>query len=99
MTRIPSFLAAAVAVAALATTTPAIAQQRQDGLVNVAIGDITTGDILSDITVNVGAGLNLAANVCGVSVGVLARQLGQSGVARCETAEQFVDITRLSGAF
>jgi hypothetical protein len=99
MKRFTSILAAAVAVTTLAATTPAIAQQDQAGLVNVAIGDISTGDILSDITVNVGVGLNVAANVCGVNVGVLARQLGQSGVAHCETDDQFVDITGLGAAF
>jgi hypothetical protein len=99
MTRCTSLLAAVAAVTTLAATTPALTQQRQGGLVNVAIGDISTGDILSDITVNVGVGLNVAANVCGVSVGVLASQLGQTGVARCETAEQFVDITSLGAAF
>ena len=99
MTRFTSVLAAVVATATLAASTPATAQHEQGGLVNVAIGDITTGDILSDITVNVGVGLNVAANVCGVNVGVLARQLGQSGVAHCETDEQFVDITGLGAAF
>jgi len=76
----------------------AAAQQSQSGLVNVQIGDIETGDILSDITVNVGAGLNLAANVCGVNVGVLARQLGQQGVAHCSTEDQTVTVRRLTGA-
>jgi molybdopterin-binding protein len=97
MTRIYAILAAAALTVTVATA-PALAQQSQRGLVNVQIGDITTGDVLSDLTVNVGAGLNLAANVCGVSVGVLATQLGQQGVARCETATQFVRITRLGGA-
>jgi hypothetical protein len=61
---------------------PAMAQQ--DGLVNVAIGDVT---ILEDVRVGVAAGI--AANVCGVRVGpvaILATQVDASGGQRtvCE---------------
>ena len=95
MKRLISMLAVTAALTTSLVTSPVSAQQTQSGLVNVQIGDITTGDILSDIDVNVGAGLNLAANVCGVSVGVLARQLGQQGVATCDNGAQEVTITRL----
>lgn len=55
---------------------PASAQQEQDGLVNVAIGDITIEDI------NVGVAALIAANVCDVQVGpvaVLGRAVDRSG--------------------
>lgn len=55
---------------------PAQAQQVQDGLVNVAIGDITIEDV------NVGVAANIAANVCGVKVGpvaVLGRAVDRTG--------------------
>lgn len=46
---------------------PANAQVEQDGLVNVAIGDITISDI------NIGVAANIAANVCGeLQVGPIA---------------------------
>ncbi len=51
--------------------------QTQDGLVNVAVGDVT---ILEDV--NVGVAAVLAANVCGVSVGpvaILGRAVDRSG--------------------
>ena len=53
------------------------AVQIQDGLVNVAIGDVT---ILEDV--NVGVAAQVAANVCGVKVGpvaVLGRAVDRSG--------------------
>jgi len=49
-----------------ATAGPASAQV-QDGLVNVAIGDIT---ILEDV--NIGVAAQVVANVCGVKVGPVA---------------------------
>jgi hypothetical protein len=66
-----------VAVAGFVSVVPAAsAQQEQDGLVNVAIGDITLEDI------NVGVAAAIAANVCGVKVGpvaVLGRAVDASG--------------------
>jgi hypothetical protein len=53
------------------------AAQQQDGLVNVAIGDIT---ILEDV--NVGVAAQVAANICGVAVGpvaVLGRAVDRGG--------------------
>jgi hypothetical protein len=61
----------------------------------VNVSDIELNEVISDINVGVGVGLNIAANICGVAVGVLASQLGQTGAAQCETAEQVVTITRL----
>ena len=52
--------------------------QQQDGLVNVAIGDVT---ILEDV--NIGVAAQVAANICGVKVGpvaVLGRAVDLSGV-------------------
>jgi hypothetical protein len=54
-----------------ALASPAEAQV-QDGLINVAIGDVT---ILEDV--NVGVAAQVAANVCGVKVGPVA-VLGQA---------------------
>ena len=51
---------------------PAAMAQNQDGLINVAIGDVT---ILQDV--NVGVAAQVAANVCGVKVGPVA-VLGQA---------------------
>jgi hypothetical protein len=59
---------------------PAAAQQEQeqDGLVNVAVGNISLEDV------NVGVAANLVATVCGIKVGpmaVLAVQVDRSGGA------------------
>ena len=72
---------------------PATAQVEQDGLVNVAIGDITIEDI------NVGVAAAVAANVCGVRVGpvaILATQVDRSGAQRtvCEIGDQDVVISQ-----
>jgi hypothetical protein len=79
-------------------TTPPAEAQTQTGLVNVAIGDITTGDILSNNRVAVGVAANIAANVCGVTaqVGVIAEQIARTGSFRCEneTTSRFVQVTR-----
>ena len=68
--------------------------QVQDGLVNVAIGDIT---ILEDVRVAVAA--QVAANVCGVKVGpvaVLGRAVDLSGTTRtvCTTNQGPVTISQ-----
>jgi hypothetical protein len=80
------------------TTAPPVDAQTQTGLVNVAIGDITTGDILSNNTVTVEVGANIAANVCGipVQVGVLALQLQNQGEFFCENKQtnRFARLTR-----
>jgi len=78
-------LAAASALVTGAAMPAHAAVQNQDGLVNVAIGDITLQDI------NVGVAAGVAATVCGVSVGpvaVLGRAVDRSGGTRtvCETA-------------
>jgi hypothetical protein len=49
----------------------------QDGLINVAVGDVT---ILEDV--NIGVAAQVAANICGVKVGpvaVLGRAVDRSG--------------------
>lgn len=50
-----------------AAVAPAQAQPIQDGLVNVAVGDVT---VLEDV--NFGVAAQVAANVCGVKVGPVA---------------------------
>jgi hypothetical protein len=82
----------------LATAVPPPAEAQQTGLVNVKVGDITTGDILSDNNVVVGVAANTAANVCGIQVqaGVLSALLNQQGYFRCENRQtlKFVQVTK-----
>jgi hypothetical protein len=64
-----------------------------DGLVNVAVGDITIED-----AVDVGVAAQIAANICGVKVGpvaVLGRAVDRTGDARtvCTTDQGPVRIT------
>jgi hypothetical protein len=82
----------ATALMAFSVTAPAGAQVEQDGLVNVAIGDI---NILNDA--NVGVAAQVAANVCGVKVGpvaVLGSAVDRSGDMRtvCTTNQGPVTI-------
>ena len=70
----------ATAVLAGGTLAGSASAQQQDGLVNVAIGDVT---ILEDV--NVGVAAQVAANICGVKVGpvaILATQVDVSGGMR-----------------
>jgi hypothetical protein len=73
----------------LAISYPVAAQVAiQDGLVNVAIGDVT---VLENVAVAVGA--NVAAQICGVKVGpivVLGRAVDRSGDTQtvCEVQRQ-----------
>ena len=84
------FLSSAAAIA-----TPAAAQQTQEGLVNVQIGDITTGNILSNNNVQVGAAVDVIAQVCNVSVtaAVLTDTLNKSGSYTCKGPTQFTRVT------
>jgi hypothetical protein len=72
---------------------PAAAQvQVQDGLVNLAVGDVT---ILEDVRVGIAA--LIAANICGVKVGpvaLLGTAVDRSGATRtvCETDQGPVKI-------
>jgi hypothetical protein len=86
----------AVVAFGAAVAPAAAANQAQQGLVNVAIGDITTGDILSNNTVNLAVAANIAATVCGVTVpvAVLAEQVFRTGGFTCEGATQFVEVTQ-----
>ena len=62
----------ATALLLVAVAVPVAAAQNQDGLVNVAIGDITIEDV------NVAVAAIIAANICGVNVGpvvVLAQEV------------------------
>jgi hypothetical protein len=80
----------------LATAVPPPAEAH--GLVNVKVGDIRTGDILSNNNVVVGVAANTAANVCGIQVqaGVLSALLNQQGYFRCENKQtlKFVQVTK-----
>ena len=76
---IVTLFAGAAMVTAVAAPASA-ANQAQDGLVNVAVGDITA---LNDV--NVGVAAQVAAQVCGLKVGpvaVLARAVDRSGQRR-----------------
>lgn len=77
-----------------ATAAPSQAQPQQDGLVNVAIGDIT---ILEDV--NIGVAAQVAANICGVKVGpvaVLGTAVDRSGATRtvCTTDQGDINLTQ-----
>jgi hypothetical protein len=80
------------------TATPPVGAQDQDGLVNVAIGDITTGDILSNNRVTVGVAANTAANVCGIQLqaAVLSALLNQQGSFKCSNSQtlKFAQVTK-----
>jgi hypothetical protein len=92
MFNIKRFAAATVVAGTFAmgipTATVEAQQNRQRGLVNVAvfevIDDVTV--VVEDVNVNVAVAANIAANVCGVTVpvAVLAEQvLGGSGEFTC----------------
>jgi len=72
-------MSAAAVLTASAAGPAAAATQTQDGLVNVAVGDVT---IARDV--NVAAVVDVVANVCGTNVGpvtVLAQQVDATGTA------------------
>jgi hypothetical protein len=54
-------------VLAVGIASPASAQTRQDGLVNVNVGDVT---ILEDV--NIAAAVDVVAQLCGIDLDVLA---------------------------
>ena len=87
--------AALLAAGTLVIGVPAAAQIAiQDGLVNVAVGDVT---ILEDV--NVGVAAQVAANVCGVKVGpvaLLGRAVDRSGATQtvCTTPQGPVTISQ-----
>ena len=79
---------------AVGVAAPTASAQDQDGLVNVAVGDV---NILNDADIGVAA--QVAANICGVKVGpvaVLATQVDRSGGSEtvCTIEEQDVEITQ-----
>jgi hypothetical protein len=87
-----SIVALLVAGALLLGLAGPAAAQRQAGLVNVNIGDITIEDV------NVGVAAQIAANVCGVAVGpvaILAEQVVRSGETRtvCQSDQGPVTIS------
>jgi hypothetical protein len=63
------------------------------GLVNVTITDVLSHNVVT-VKVPVNVALQLAANVCGVTVGVLVQDL-HTGSASCSTATQSIDITQV----
>lgn len=86
--------AAALSVSGVAMATPALAQVDQDGLVNVAVGDITITD-----AVDIGVAAQIAANICGVKVGpvaVLGTAVDRSGDTEtvCTTDQGDVTLTQ-----
>jgi hypothetical protein len=94
--RLKAMFAAIFTFALMATVAaaPAAAQAQQDGLVNVAIGDV---NVLNDA--NIGIAAQVAANVCGVKVGpvaVLGRAVDASGVTAtvCTTDQGPVTISQ-----
>jgi hypothetical protein len=86
----------AMLLGAVLSVGTAAAQQQQAGLVNVAVGDIKTGDIASNNKVVVDVAANVAATVCGTTVNaaVISEQLAKTGAFKCEGPTQFVRITQ-----
>ena len=89
-TALAGALLLSVGFAAPANAQPPI--QIQDGLVNVAIGDVT---ILEDV--NIGVAANVVAQVCGLKVGpvaVLGQAVDRSGDTEtvCTIGDQTVDL-------
>jgi hypothetical protein len=81
-------LAAGAAVVVGAAAPASASTQIQDGLVNVAVGDITVTD-----AVDVAAAAAVAANICGVEVGpvaILATEVDATGdtVTVCQNPDQ-----------
>ena len=77
------FLTGALAVGAVAPTASA-QPVITGGLVNITVVDVLNNNTVTlDRTVNVALALGIAANVCDVTVGVLARQL-HTGSATCQ---------------
>src|SRR5215212_3129449 len=62
-----TFAGAVVSIGAVATPANAAPNQQQDGLINVAVGDV---NLLNDV--NIGVAANVAATICGVKVGPVA---------------------------
>ena len=90
---IVSVFAAGIGVAG-ATAPSSAAMQNQDGLVNVAVGDVTITD-----AVDIGVAAQVAAQICGVKVGpvaVLGVAVDRSGDTRtvCETDQGDVTLTQ-----
>ncbi len=97
-----ALLVSCLVFAAVAGTARAQPQNVQDGLINVAVFDITVveGDVVLVLNrvvsdVNVGVAAQIAANVCGVNVGpiaVIGQAVDRSGTTRtaCETGQQVV---------
>ena len=84
-----TLFASAILLAGIAAPSASAANQNQNGLVNVAIGDITIEDV------NVGVAAQIAANVCGVDVGpvaVLGTAVDRSGETRtvCTVGDQTI---------
>lgn len=90
-TLVSLFAGAALVGSAAAPATAAT--QIQDGLVNVAVGDVTITD-----AVDIGVAAQVAANICGVKVGpvaVLGRAVDRTGDTRtvCTTDQGPVTLT------
>ena len=79
-----SVLASALLAAGVLAPTAAAQPIITGGLVNVTVVD-ALDVVITDVNVQVGAALALAANVCDVNVNVLATQL-RNGDATCENA-------------
>ena len=101
MTRTKRTLAALATTGTL-TLAPAVPAMASPvvtgGLVNVTVTNLLNNDtILSQNNVGVGVAAQIAANVCGVSVGVLASAVGQGAPVDCTnpTGDTGVTITQL----
>lgn len=93
-TAMASLFAGAIVLTGSAAPAAAATQTQGDGLVNVAVGDVTITD-----AVDIGVAAQIAANICGVKVGpvaVLGAAVDRSGTTRtvCETDQGPVTLTQ-----
>jgi hypothetical protein len=88
-----SLAAAALAVGVVAAPSAA-SPVITGGLVNVTITDVLNNNTVT-VKIPVSVALQLAANVCDLTVGVLAQDL-HTGSASCSTATQSIDITQVT---
>ena len=88
------FIIAAALVGATLAAAPASAQPQQ-GLVNVNITDVSLlNDLQVQAPITVQLPISAAANVCNVTVGVLAQDLADDGKAECNAVSSNAALIR-----
>jgi hypothetical protein len=89
---IKKFTVAAMIAGALAV--PAVPAMAAPPIVTGGLVNVTIVDVLSGNQVTAQVPLTVAANICNVTVGVLAEDLGRDGTADCSNATQTITVSR-----